>query len=103
MAYFQEAQHLRHDESSGEFQTDFPLDELISHFSFYKGIGKKTAQRLALETIMLSPDKVQLFASSLVQTKKNIANQLPTKEHHNRKNVRSLWPRNGLCRVDVGC
>ena len=27
---------------------------------------------MALETIMLSPDKVQLFASSLVQTKKNI-------------------------------
>lgn len=63
---------LVHDDSFGQHDTRFPLDELIQHFSFYKGIGVKTAQRLALETIMLSPEKVQLFATSLLETKKNI-------------------------------
>jgi recombination protein RecR len=50
----------------------FPLDSLIQHFSYYKGIGQKTAQRLALETIMLSQEKVVNFANALVDTKKNI-------------------------------
>ena len=63
---------LVHDEAHGLNNSRFPLDDLIHHFSFYKGIGYKTAQRLALETIMLSSEKVQLFASSLIETKKNI-------------------------------
>lgn len=63
---------LVHEDSFGQHDSRFPLDDLIQHFSFYKGIGAKTAQRLALETIMLSPEKVQLFATSLVETKKNI-------------------------------
>ncbi|RAP24865.1 recombination protein RecR [Candidatus Marinamargulisbacteria bacterium SCGC AG-343-K17] len=61
-----------HDDSFHQTKATFPLDDLIQHFSFYKGIGQKTAQRLALETIMLSPEKVQMFASSLVESKKNI-------------------------------
>jgi recombination protein RecR len=38
----------------------------------YRGIGQKTAQRLALETIMFSTEKVESFAKCLVNTKKNI-------------------------------
>ena len=63
---------LVHEAASDQNNTRFPLDDLIQHFSFYKGIGHKTAQRLALETIMLSPEKVQLFARSLIEAKRNI-------------------------------
>jgi recombination protein RecR len=72
VAYFLVGSALVHDDALGPSNSRFPLDDLIQHFSFYKGIGAKTAQRLALETIMLSPEKVQLFATSLVETKKNI-------------------------------
>ena len=63
---------LLHDTRHVGLKSQFPLDELIQYFSIFKGIGQKTAQRLALEAIMLSEDKIQSFATSLVNTKKNI-------------------------------
>tara|TARA_A100001015_G_scaffold304987_1_gene397003 strand:- start:853 stop:1497 length:645 start_codon:yes stop_codon:yes gene_type:complete len=70
VVYFLEALVL--DNSFNQGSSPFPLDELIQYFSLYKGIGQKTAQRLALETIMMSEEKVTSFSESLVNTKKNI-------------------------------
>jgi len=53
-------------------ESKFPLNDLIDHFSVFKGIGKKSAQRLALEAILLAPEKVQRFADSLVYARQNI-------------------------------
>ena len=63
---------LLHDTRHVGLKSQFPLDELIQYFSIFKGIGQKTAQRLALEAIMLSEDKIQSFATSLVNTKKTL-------------------------------
>ena len=51
---------------------EFPLNALIDHFSLFKGVGKKSAQRMALEAILLSPEKIQRFANTLVFTRQNI-------------------------------
>jgi recombination protein RecR len=48
------------------------LDDLIGHFSMFKGVGRKTAQRMALETILLSPERVNQFAASLTHTRTHI-------------------------------
>ena len=53
-------------------QPEFPLEQLIQHFSLFKGIGYKTAQRLALESVMMPVEKVEAFAESIVYTKKNV-------------------------------
>ena len=65
---------LLNDSPIGHHSSDkvFPLNELIDHFSVFKGIGKKSAQRLALESILLAPEKVQRFADSLVYARQNI-------------------------------
>ncbi|MGA0242412.1 MAG: recombination mediator RecR, partial [Candidatus Marinamargulisbacteria bacterium] len=51
---------------------EFPLNDLIDHFSVFKGVGKKSAQRMALEAILLSPEKIQRFAHALVHARQNI-------------------------------
>ncbi|MGC6366463.1 MAG: recombination mediator RecR [Candidatus Marinamargulisbacteria bacterium] len=58
--------------SFNESENEFPLSELIDHFSVFKGVGKKSAQRFALEAILLAPEKVERFANALVNTRKNI-------------------------------
>ena len=63
MVYFQVEQTL---------QPDFPLEQLIHHFSLFKGIGYKTAQRLALEAVMMPVEKIEAFAESITFTKKNV-------------------------------
>ena len=67
-----EAALLAHNERSKQTESEFPLTALIEHFSIFKGVGKKSAQRMALEAILLSPEKIQRFADSLVQTRQNI-------------------------------
>ena len=53
-------------------KTTFPLDQLIQHFSLFKGIGFKTAQRLALEAIVMPKEKITAFSNALVHAKENI-------------------------------
>lgn len=59
-------------DSGAKSNDPFPLESLIQKFSSFKGIGRKTAQRLALESIMMPEDAIQSFASELVRTKKDI-------------------------------
>ena len=63
MVYFQEELVL---------QPEFPLEQLIQHFSLFKGIGHKTAQRLALEAVMMPAEKIESFAEVISYTKKNV-------------------------------
>jgi recombination protein RecR len=53
-------------------QSEFPLNELIEHFSLFKGVGKKSAQRMALESILLAPEKIRRFSDSLLYARENI-------------------------------
>ena len=55
-----------------ESSVEFPLESLIQYFSQFKGIGYKTAQRLALESVTLPVEKIQGFANALIHTKQNI-------------------------------
>lgn len=71
LAAAQEAYNLN-EPFSESAEKDFPLSELIDHFSVFKGVGKKSAQRFALEAILLAPEKIERFAHSLVHTRKNI-------------------------------
>lgn len=49
-----------------------PLTELINQFSRLPGIGKKTAQRLALSILEQPPEKAQQFAKALVEAREKI-------------------------------
>ena len=49
-----------------------PLTELINQFSRLPGIGKKTAQRLALSIIEQPPETAKRFADALLQAKEKI-------------------------------
>jgi recombination protein RecR len=48
------------------------LDALITEFSRLPGIGRKTAQRLALFVLRLPEEDVQRMSASLIDVKKNI-------------------------------
>jgi recombination protein RecR len=48
------------------------LDALISEFSRLPGIGRKTAQRLALHVLKLTRDEVERMAQSLIEVKERI-------------------------------
>jgi len=48
------------------------LDKLISQLSRLPGIGRKTAQRLALFILNLPVDEVQAMASSMMEVKENV-------------------------------
>ena len=49
-----------------------PLNELINQFSRLPGIGKKTAQRLALNILEQPPERAEKFAEALVNARKKI-------------------------------
>ena len=49
-----------------------PLTELIAQFERLPGIGKKTAQRLALNILEQPPERAQKFAEALVNARKSI-------------------------------
>lgn len=49
-----------------------PLTELINQFSRLPGIGKKTAQRLALSILEQPPERAQQFAKALVEAREKI-------------------------------
>lgn len=49
-----------------------PLTELINQFSRLPGIGKKTAQRLALSILEQPPEKAKQFAKALVEAREKI-------------------------------
>ena len=49
-----------------------PLNELISQFERLPGIGKKTAQRLALSVLQQPEESAQRFAEAIVNAKKKI-------------------------------
>ncbi|MEK9726943.1 MAG: recombination mediator RecR [Candidatus Margulisiibacteriota bacterium] len=63
---------LLDDHQDSVLNTQFPLNDLIDHFSLFKGVGRKSAQRMALESILLDPEKIQRFAKVLVHTRLNI-------------------------------
>jgi recombination protein RecR len=48
------------------------LDKLISQLSRLPGIGRKTAQRLALYVLNLPREEVQLMASAMIEVKDNV-------------------------------
>ncbi len=48
------------------------INKLIEEFASLPGIGNKTAQRLAFHMIHLPEEKVERFANTLVQAKKNV-------------------------------
>ena len=48
------------------------LSNLINYFRKLPGIGEKSAERLALSLIELSDDDVNKFASSMMDSKKNL-------------------------------
>ena len=49
-----------------------PLNELIAQFERLPGIGKKTAQRLALNIIEQPPERAKRFAEALINAKSKI-------------------------------
>ena len=49
-----------------------PLNELIAQFERLPGIGKKTAQRLALNILEQPPERAEKFAEALVNARKKI-------------------------------
>ncbi len=49
-----------------------PLTELINQFSRLPGIGKKTAQRLALSILEQPPERAKQFANALVEAREKI-------------------------------
>lgn len=49
-----------------------PLNELISQFERLPGIGKKTAQRLALSVLQQPQENAQRFAEAIINAKKKI-------------------------------
>ena len=58
---------------NSSIETDaFPLDHLIEAFCLFKGIGHKTAQRLALDVITLPKEKIASFAQALTHTNQHI-------------------------------
>tara|TARA_A100001015_G_scaffold308053_1_gene405007 strand:+ start:111 stop:755 length:645 start_codon:yes stop_codon:yes gene_type:complete len=65
---------LLHDHRAQNNANDsiFPLEALIQGFTQFKGIGYKTAQRLALEAVTLPLETVAKFSKTLVETKQNI-------------------------------
>ena len=58
--------------SNSNTETIFPLESLIQQFSSFKGIGHRTAQRLALEAVTMPLDKIEAFAANILKTKKDI-------------------------------
>ncbi|MBL0174966.1 MAG: recombination protein RecR [Ignavibacteria bacterium] len=52
--------------------TSASLDNLIAQFSRLPGIGRKTAQRLALHVLKLSMDDVRLMSQALIDVKENV-------------------------------
>ena len=48
------------------------IENLIECFSKLPGIGRKTAERLALSTLTLDEETINLFSTSLIDTKKKI-------------------------------
>ena len=49
-----------------------PIENLIDCFSKLPGVGNKSAERLALSTLNLDQDVINLFSSSLLETKTKI-------------------------------
>lgn len=49
-----------------------PLNELIAQFERLPGIGKKTAQRLALNILEQPPERAEKFAEALVNARRKI-------------------------------
>lgn len=49
-----------------------PLNELIAQFERLPGIGKKTAQRLALNILEQPPERAEKFAEALINARKKI-------------------------------
>jgi len=49
-----------------------PIENLIDCFSKLPGVGNKSAERLALSTLNLDQDVINLFSSSLLDTKTKI-------------------------------
>lgn len=49
-----------------------PLTELINQFSRLPGIGKKTAQRLALSILEQPPERAKKFAEALIEAREKI-------------------------------
>ena len=48
------------------------LNELIESFKYLPGIGEKTAERMAFAILEMDSEKVENFASSIMDAKKNI-------------------------------
>ena len=46
--------------------------DLIECFKKFSGIGEKTAERMALQTLELDQDIIDLFVQSLLSSKTNI-------------------------------
>ena len=46
------------------------LSELIESFTYFPGIGEKTAERLAFSVLDFDDEKVELFVESLKNIKK---------------------------------
>ena len=58
----------RRDQDSGN---EFPLNDLIDHFSLFKGVGKvRSTYGLRIDSIV--SEKIQRFANTLVSTRQNI-------------------------------
>ena len=49
-----------------------PLNELVLQFEKLPGIGKKTAQRLALNILELPPERAEKFAEALINARRKI-------------------------------
>ena len=49
-----------------------PLNELIAQFERLPGIGKKTAQRLALNILEQPPERAEKFAEALINARRKI-------------------------------
>ena len=49
-----------------------PLNELVLQFEKLPGIGKKTAQRLALNILEQPPDRAEKFAEALINARRKI-------------------------------
>ncbi len=52
--------------------TSAAIEALIEEFAKLPGIGRKTAQRLAMHILQQHPDEVEKFASALVDVKQNV-------------------------------
>ena len=48
------------------------LEELVESFRMIKGVGRKSAERMAFEVLNFSDEKAEAFAASIVNAKKKI-------------------------------